>query len=238
MSSIRKDGIPKGSRVTWKNNSTSTVSSVSTVSNVRQVIPPPEKTTMSSIDVYGTKPITIIGKVFNIGFSEYDNLRRIAYFNGSSLHNPELTRDEKNLLKELQFTKPLEIQFRHQLAEFFQQLESCNTDASIFLRNNCQHTQLLLWNLQFAIQSRNNLIKRAKHAFDTEYSAEDAAMNRAIINELRKPGLPTIPIIPASTTPAPAPAPAPALPPIQEESTEGDCLQYLMTLRSLSILPV
>jgi hypothetical protein len=130
----------------------------------------------------GTIPIRIAGQVFNLSFSELDNLRRTEYFRNYGTSTAKLTDEEERLLKVLQIEEPFKKQFRQYLADFFNNLQSCSSDTTIFLRNKCQSTQLLLWNLHFAIQSRLNAMKRKGAA---PYSQVNAALNDAYIRAFR-----------------------------------------------------
>jgi hypothetical protein len=134
----------------------------------------------------GTIPIRIAGQVFNLSFSELDNLRRTEYFRNYGTSTAKLTDEEERLLKVLQIEEPFKKQFRQYLADFFNNLQSCSSDTTIFLRNKCQSTQLLLWNLHFAIQSRRNAMKRKGAA---PYSQVNAALNDAYIRAFRNGGV-------------------------------------------------
>ena len=96
----------------------------------------PQKTDVPPL---GTIPIRIAGKIFNLSFSELDNLRRFEYFRNygepTKSQTVSLTSEENRLLEALQINDLFKRQFRQYLPNFFNNLQSCNSDTSIFLRN-------------------------------------------------------------------------------------------------------
>ena len=140
-----------------------------------------------------TSVVTIYGKSFSIGFSEADDARRKSYFKNRM---GTLTPQEKSLLLAFGIDSMLENSLKPYLTKFFSSLQTCTSDASLALMENCEVSRFIIWSALFY---NNGEVRRRFKGTKGDPIDIELAQDAAIVAGLKPKAPPPPPYVSENT---------------------------------------
>lgn len=95
------------------------------------------------------KTFTLANKTFSLSTESEDSERRGRYFEDPT-SGAVLKPNEQAILTALGIDKEMQRTLRTYLKEFFDELPSCTTDATLRLSKRCEIPYYVIWNIEFA----------------------------------------------------------------------------------------
>jgi hypothetical protein len=133
-----------------------------------------------------TSIITLANQSYTIGTTPVDSERRRLYFKDPKAYPKLLNAEEHRVLNELGIDDKMKDALCEYLADFFDALPKCQSDASVALNADCEVPYYVLWATKFA--ERQQTLDRLKEQDKTKRTRMNIvmAMDDAMIRNLQE----------------------------------------------------
>ncbi|NBQ47841.1 MAG: hypothetical protein EBU33_05225 [Sphingobacteriia bacterium] len=133
-----------------------------------------------------TSIVTLANQSYTIGITPVDSERRRLYFKDPNAYPKLLNAEEQRVLNELGIDDKMKKLLAEYLADFFDALPKCQSDAAVTLDAACEIPYYVLWATKFA--EREQAVERLEEQDKTKRTRMDIimAMDDAMIRNLKE----------------------------------------------------
>lgn len=133
-----------------------------------------------------TSIVTLANQSYTIGTTPVDSERRRLYFKDPNAYPKLLNAEEQRVLNELGIDDKMTKLLAEYLADFFDALPKCQSDASVALDAACEIPYYVLWATKFA--ERQEAVDRLEEQDNTKRTRMNIvmAMDDAMIRNLKE----------------------------------------------------
>ena len=133
-----------------------------------------------------TSIVTLANQSYTIGTTPVDSERRRLYFKDPNAYPKLLNAEEQRVLNELGIDDKMKTLLAEYLADFFDALPKCQSDAAVALDAACEIPYYVLWATKFA--ERQQSVERLEEQDKTKRTRMNIvmAMDDAMIRNLKE----------------------------------------------------
>jgi hypothetical protein len=133
-----------------------------------------------------TSIVTLANQSYTIGITPVDSERRRLYFKDTKAYPKLLNAEEQRVLDELGIDDKMKNLLAEYLADFFDALPKCQSDAAVTLNADCEVPYYVLWATKFA--ERQDAVDRLEEQDKTKRTRMNLvmAMDDSMIRNLKE----------------------------------------------------